>query len=114
MQISSFKRCRIRYINPIANIWYASHNSPTICLQPNLCQQIPALPEILASVTPHTHDGLLGICLSGAGPTILALATHNFEAIGQEVEQRWKELGNVDCTWKILEIGPGATLETLC
>lgn len=41
--------------------------------------QIPGLPEILASLTPQSHPGLLGICLSGAGPTILALATENFE-----------------------------------
>jgi homoserine kinase len=47
-------------------------------------RQIPGLPEILASLTPQTHDGLLGICLSGAGPTILALATHDFD-----VSQPW-------------------------
>jgi homoserine kinase len=41
--------------------------------------QIPGLPEILASLTPQSHPGLLGICLSGAGPTILALATDNFD-----------------------------------
>ena len=75
--------------------------------------QIPALPEILASVTPKSHDGLLGICLSGAGPTILALATHNFEAIGNEIQQRWKELGGVECDWKVLEVGAGAELSEL-
>lgn len=30
---------------------------------------IPGLTEILSSMTPKTHPGLLGICLSGAGPT---------------------------------------------
>lgn len=44
-----------------------------------LPSQIPGLPEILASLTPQSHPGLLGICLSGAGPTILALATDNFD-----------------------------------
>ena len=43
--------------------------------QPYRQHLIPGLPRILASVTPMTHPGLLGICLSGAGPTILALAT---------------------------------------
>lgn len=84
-----------------------------MCIDHRIDLQIPALPEILASVTPKTHDGLLGICLSGAGPTILALATHNFEAIGKEVETRWKELGQVECDWKVLEVGSGATLEKL-
>ncbi|PWN89568.1 homoserine kinase [Acaromyces ingoldii] len=43
--------------------------------QPYRKHLIPGLPRILASVTPSTHPGLLGICLSGAGPTILALAS---------------------------------------
>ncbi len=43
--------------------------------QPYRKNLIPGLPDVLASVTPKTHPGLLGICLSGAGPTILALAT---------------------------------------
>ena len=30
---------------------------------------IPGLTDILHSVTPKSHPGLLGICLSGAGPT---------------------------------------------
>jgi homoserine kinase len=63
--------------------------------------QIPGLPEILASVTPRTHRGLLGICLSGAGPTILALATENFEAIADEILERFKQK-NITCVWKLL------------
>lgn len=43
--------------------------------QPYRKHLIPGLPTILSSVTPASHPGLLGICLSGAGPTILALAT---------------------------------------
>ncbi|KAF8758324.1 ARM repeat-containing protein [Rhizoctonia solani] len=43
--------------------------------QPYRKELIPGLPRILSSVTPSSHPGLLGICLSGAGPTILALAT---------------------------------------
>lgn len=64
--------------------------------------QIPGLPDILASVTPISHPGLLGICLSGAGPTILALATHNFKAIADEILVRFKQEG-VTCDWKVLE-----------
>ncbi len=41
--------------------------------------QIPGLQQIVSDLTPKTHPGLLGICLSGAGPTILALATSNFD-----------------------------------
>lgn len=62
---------------------------------------IPSLTDILQSVTPKSHPGLLGICLSGAGPTILALATANFETIAQHlIEQFRKE--KVECQWKLL------------
>jgi homoserine kinase len=64
--------------------------------------KIPGLPEILASVTPKSHPGLLGICLSGAGPTILALATHNFEKIADEILARFKK-ESITCDWKLLE-----------
>ncbi|KAG5722675.1 Homoserine kinase, partial [Termitomyces sp. T112] len=43
--------------------------------QPYRKTLIPGLPEVTSRITPATHPGLLGICLSGAGPTILALAT---------------------------------------
>ncbi|KIX10593.1 homoserine kinase [Rhinocladiella mackenziei CBS 650.93] len=70
--------------------------------QPYRKTLIPALPAILSSMSPKTHKGLLGICLSGAGPTILALATENFDAIAGVILQRFKDEG-IACEWKILE-----------
>ncbi|KAI5801474.1 GHMP kinase [Peziza echinospora] len=70
--------------------------------QPYRKTLIPGLPEVLASVTPQTHNGLLGICLSGAGPTILALATHNFEHIAKEILSVFEKEG-ITCQWKVLE-----------
>jgi len=70
--------------------------------QPYRKSLIPGLPEVLASVTPKSHPGLLGICLSGAGPTILALATDNFEEIADEILARFKAK-NIACVWKLLE-----------
>lgn len=70
--------------------------------QPYRKTLIPGLPEILSSVTPSSHPGLLGICLSGAGPTILALATHNFELIAHEIVARFKD-ESISCEWKLLE-----------
>ncbi|ORY08058.1 phosphoribosylformylglycinamidine cyclo-ligase-like protein [Clohesyomyces aquaticus] len=63
---------------------------------------IPGLTEILQSVTPQSHPGLLGICLSGAGPTILALATHNFDAIASHLLEQFKK-ENITCEWKLLQ-----------
>jgi homoserine kinase len=63
---------------------------------------IPGLTEILQSVTPSSHPGLLGICLSGAGPTILALATENFDGIANHIIEQFKK-ENITCEWKLLE-----------
>ncbi|OAK94268.1 phosphoribosylformylglycinamidine cyclo-ligase-like protein [Phaeosphaeriaceae sp. SRC1lsM3a] len=62
---------------------------------------IPGLTEILQSVTPQSHPGLLGICLSGAGPTILALATDNFDSIAEYLLEQFKKEG-ITCDWKLL------------
>lgn len=70
--------------------------------QPYRKTLIPGLPEILASVTPKSHPGLLGICLSGAGPTILALATDNFETIADAILSRFSQ-EDITCVWKLLE-----------
>jgi len=79
--------------------------------QPYRSTLIPGLSSILSSVTPKTHHGLLGICLSGAGPTILALATENFEPIAQVIMSRFKEEG-ITCEWKVLEPAEdGATVQ---
>ena len=63
---------------------------------------IPGLTEILKSVTPDKNPGLLGICLSGAGPTILALATKNFDEIASYLISEFKKEG-INCDWKLLE-----------
>lgn len=65
---------------------------------------------MLASVTPETHPGLLGICLSGAGPTILALATGGFEAIALAAQAVFERAGVV-VKWQVLEVGAGSSVK---
>jgi homoserine kinase len=72
---------------------------------------IPGLTEILQSVTPQSHPGLLGICLSGAGPTILALATRNFDSIANHLLAEFKKEG-ITCDWKLLEPAQEGTTVT--
>ncbi|KAF2014017.1 phosphoribosylformylglycinamidine cyclo-ligase [Aaosphaeria arxii CBS 175.79] len=72
---------------------------------------IPGLTEILQSVTPQSHPGLLGICLSGAGPTILALATHNFDSIAEHLLAEFKK-ENIECDWKLLQPAEEGTTVT--
>ncbi|KAI7860109.1 ribosomal protein S5 domain 2-type protein [Circinella umbellata] len=81
--------------------------------QPYRKTLIPGLPEILSSITPAKYDGLLGIFLSGAGPTILALATDNFDAIAGAAQKVFKE-HNIDSWYKVLEVTDGgSTVEEL-
>ncbi len=70
--------------------------------QPYRAGLIPGLTGILQSVTPKSHPGLLGICLSGAGPTILALATHAFDEIACVILAKFAEEG-IKCEWRLLE-----------
>lgn len=72
--------------------------------------QIPGLPEVTSNITPATHPGLLGICLSGAGPTILALATGGFEEIADDARAIFKKEG-IEVDWKLLEVVGGCTVE---
>lgn len=78
--------------------------------QPYRAHLVPALPRLLASVTPQSHPGLLGICLSGAGPTILALATHNHEAVAESIVSEFTKEG-IKCITKFLQVTEeGATV----
>ncbi|KAF7319898.1 GHMP-kinases-N domain-containing protein [Mycena kentingensis (nom. inval.)] len=78
--------------------------------QPYRKALIPGLPEVTSSITPTTHPGLLGICLSGAGPTILALATHGFDAIAEDARVIFKQKG-VEIDWKLLTVVGGSSVE---
>jgi homoserine kinase len=72
---------------------------------------IPGLTQILQSVTPQSHPGLLGICLSGAGPTILALATDNFDSIANHLLAEFQK-ESIVCDWKLLQPAEDGTTVT--
>ncbi|KAF8807658.1 homoserine kinase [Phlegmacium glaucopus] len=77
--------------------------------QPYRKTLIPGLPEVTSSITPTTHPGLLGICLSGAGPTILALATGGFDAIAEDARKIFDSFG-IAIDWKVLEVVGGSVV----
>ncbi|KAJ5643049.1 Homoserine kinase [Penicillium longicatenatum] len=79
--------------------------------QPYRKTLIPGLTEILQFMTPATQPGLLGICLSGAGPTILALATENFDQIADRIIAQFAS-NNITCQWKLLEPAQAGTTVT--
>ena len=74
--------------------------------QPYRQALIPGLSEILQQMSPRSHPGLCGICLSGAGPTILALATANFENIAQAILGIFSTK-DIKCSWSVLEQASG-------
>ncbi|CAG8502092.1 16733_t:CDS:2 [Acaulospora colombiana] len=71
--------------------------------QPYRKHLIPGLSEILASVKPDNYPGLLGVCLSGAGPTILALATQNFDGISEAIKSIFAEKG-IETVTRVLDV----------
>ncbi|CAN3361540.1 homoserine kinase [Diutina catenulata] len=71
--------------------------------QPYRSKLIPGLTEVLQTVTPESDPGLCGICLSGAGPTILCLATEGFDAIAKKVISFFNNEG-IECEYKLLEV----------
>jgi homoserine kinase len=55
----------------------------------------------------------LGICLSGAGPTILAVAVSNFETIAEDARKIFREKG-VEVDWSVLDVvSEGSYVEDL-
>ncbi|KAF9478732.1 homoserine kinase [Pholiota conissans] len=78
--------------------------------QPYRKALIPGLPEVTTCITPASHPGLLGICLSGAGPTILALATGGYEAIAEDARKIFKGFG-IEIDWKVLEVAGGSSVQ---
>ncbi|ATY67364.1 homoserine kinase [Cordyceps militaris CM01] len=78
--------------------------------QPYRQTLIPGLTEVVESMSPRTQPGFLGVCLSGAGPTILALATSNFEEIANTIIEKLKfhnENKELECRWMVLEPARG-------
>jgi homoserine kinase len=60
---------------------------------------IPGLADVLAM---PRMPGLLGVALSGAGPSVIALATDRYDEIGKAVANRFESKG-VSSTIRILE-----------
>lgn len=78
--------------------------------QPYRASLVPGLSSILQMMTPKTHPGLCGICLSGAGPTILALAMSNFDDIAKAILEIFAK-EKVTCDWQLLEpVAEGASV----
>lgn len=70
--------------------------------QPHRQHLIPGVPEILA--LPRT-PGMLGIALSGSGPSVVALAMAQFEEIGRAIAGCFERAG-VQSTVRVLEADP--------
>ncbi|CAO3572310.1 unnamed protein product [Mortierella alpina] len=82
--------------------------------QPYRKHLIPGMSEMLEKITPKTCPGVVGICLSGAGPTILVLATENFDQIAAAVQEIFSRQpnGGIKSMYKVLDVvESGATTE---
>lgn len=61
--------------------------------QPYRQHLIPGFETMLKEITPDRYPGLLGICISGAGSTVLALANGNFDIIGKRIKDIFSDHG---------------------
>ncbi|MCX7760323.1 MAG: homoserine kinase [Hydrogenothermaceae bacterium] len=78
--------------------------------QPYRKTLIPGFDRVIKNAL---DNGALGASLSGAGSTMLALATHNFETIGKSMVEAFKEEG-INAEYKVLDIDrEGAKVEIL-
>ena len=78
------------------------------CLQDRLHQPyrneiIPGLNDLL-SVNPLDIPGLLGMCLSGAGPSIVAFIICNEIIIGDKLCKLYKEKSNNNCNYLLIQL----------
>ena len=61
--------------------------------QPHRAAHCPGMTEVLRmNEQTREYPGLLGVSMSGAGSTVIAFATENFETIGAEMAKRFFEL----------------------
>ena len=69
--------------------------------QPYRTQIVPGLKEALAL----RHPSLFGVCLSGAGPSICALAEHDLDEISAMIAEIYNEK-EIPCRIQILKVHP--------
>ena len=80
--------------------------------QPYRADLIPGFTKVLEQITYDAYPGLLGVALSGAGPSILALATSNFEIIAEAIITILSEAQPIHYDWQVLELAQdGATVD---
>jgi homoserine kinase len=74
--------------------------------QPYRAHLIPNFYEIIEAAL---AAGALGAALSGAGPTMMALATENTQAVGQAMTAVWRQ-NNIPATYHVLSIDTGGAV----
>lgn len=82
--------------------------------QPQRCSLMPWLQTCIQMGKSSSVKGLLAVCLSGAGSSLIALATSNFDTIGNLLSEQVRA-HNVNCTTSLLDIDrTGSVVENIC
>lgn len=74
--------------------------------QPYRARLAPGLEDALRLNEELDSPGLLGVALSGSGPTVVALAVDDFDQIGNAISQCFRSHG-VDCIYRVLDVERG-------
>lgn len=70
------------------------------------------VPGLATALSTPRRPGLLALALSGAGPSVVALADKNFEEIGEQVAAGFRGSG-VEATVRVLEVNEGGRRTTV-
>lgn len=76
--------------------------------QPHRSHLVAGMDEMLQAITPQNIEGVVACFLSGAGPTVLVLATGNFSAIC-DVAQKILDSKQISFSTEIVDIGVSGT-----
>jgi homoserine kinase len=90
----------------------ADHNKLRLAMQDRLHQpyRFALIPGSEAVIQAAYHEGATAVALSGAGPSLIAFAPHNHQAISQVMQHAFAQVGLKSRAW-ILQANPqGATV----
>lgn len=83
-------------ISPVINIDIISKSLNDKIHQQYRMHYVPGLEDIFESISYKNTPGLIGVTISGSGPTVLALCYDNIDNINNKIQNLFK-LKNVEC-----------------
>lgn len=96
----------------ISALTTADHSKLRLAMQDRLHQpyRFPLIPGSEDVIHAAYGEGATAVALSGAGPSLIAFAPHNHQAISQAMQQGFAQVGLSSQTWLLETTTHGATI----